>query len=47
MQEQADNDTVDRLVRNRVQGMAETEFYRNGPGRNPWHDNIAKTMFWM
>lgn len=45
--EQQDKDAVEILVRSRVQGWAEMEFYTNGLGRNPWHDGVARTVFWM
>lgn len=40
-------DKIDRMCRDNTLAKAKREFYRDGPPRNPWHPNIAKTMFWM
>jgi hypothetical protein len=46
-QEELDLLEVDKMVKARTFQEAKTTFYKGDVEKNPWHDNIAGTMFWM
>ena len=46
-QEKIDKEVVDKKCEEYVMNEAKKEFEKYRRGGNPWHPNVAKTMFWM
>ena len=46
-QEQLDRALVDKECERWSWELVAKNFYVHGMGKNPWHPNITKTMFWM
>lgn len=46
-QERLDKDEVDRRLRAEVFERAASEFHGGQTPKNPFHDGVAGTMFWM
>jgi len=46
-QESDDKKVVEAECKKWAMDEAKQKFYKFGEGRNPWHKNVAKTMFWM
>lgn len=46
-QERADQDEVDKKLRETTFEWAKVAFYGGPDPKNPFHDGIADTMFWM
>lgn len=46
-QEMMDEAKVEKIIKQQTFEKAKLVFYGGVTERNPWHENIANTMFWM
>jgi hypothetical protein len=47
IQEELDKEAVADTLKQMTFDKAKEMFYKGGERKNPWHENVAGTMFWM